>query len=85
MKNVLRILALVALIGGLAIWLATGAKAGWTQTIVQVKTLDPVTGIEGIDYQSRFVAGLDFLVAAFVGSGILAAASLFFRKQPNPT
>lgn len=83
MKNALRLLALVALVGAVATWLVTGANRGWTKTSVQVRTLDPVTGIEGIDYHKRFVAGLDFLGAAFVGSGILAAASLLFRNKPN--
>jgi len=47
-------------------------------------TLDPVTGIEGITYQQKFLPGVDFLGAAFGSAALLAAASFFFRK-PNKT
>jgi len=75
-KTVLRriALALVLLAGGW--WLAAGAHRGWTQTLVPVKTLDEVTGIEGITYQRRFVPGVDFLAAAVLGAGALAGAAV---------
>ena len=46
-----------------------------------VKTLDPVTGIEGISYEKKFLPGVDFLGAAALGAGVLAGASLFFRNN----
>jgi hypothetical protein len=63
------------------LWLATGANRGWTKTSVPVKTLDEVTGIEGITYQKKFLPGVDFLAVAFAGSVVLAGASLFFRRS----
>lgn len=63
-----------------AVWLATGASRGWTKTEAQVKTLDEVTGIEGISYRKQFQPGVDFLGAAFGGAALLTGASFFFRK-----
>ena len=80
MKRFLRSLALFVVLAAAATWLATGANRGWTKTSVPLKTLDEVTGIEGITYQARFLPGVDFLGAAFGGAGLLAGASLFFRK-----
>jgi hypothetical protein len=80
MKKNLRILAVLVLLTAGVTWLATGATIGWTKTSVAVKTLDPVTGIEGISYQKKFIAGVDFLGAAALGAGLLAGASFFFRK-----
>ena len=80
MKKTLRILAVLVLLAAGATWLATGANRGWTKTSVAVKTLDPVTEIEGITYQKKFLPGVDFLGAAFGGAAVLAGASLFFRK-----
>ena len=80
MKKALRILAVLVLLTAGVAWLATGAHRGWTKTSVAVKTLDPVTGIEGISYQKKFIAGVDFLGVAFGGAALLAGASLFFRK-----
>ena len=87
MKRILQVLAVLVLLAAGATWLATGATIGWTKTSVAVKTLDPVTEIEGITYQKKFLPGVDFLGAAFGGAALLAGASLFFRKpktnQPN--
>jgi hypothetical protein len=86
MKKILRLMALLILLAAAATWLAAGANRGWTKTSVPVKTLDAVTGIEGITYEKKFLPGVDFLGAALAGAGLLAGASLFFRptktKQP---
>ena len=76
-------LALVVALGGVVTWAATGANRAWTKTEVQIKTLDEVTGIEGITYQKKLQPGVDFLGAAFGGAALLAGASLFFRKSNN--
>jgi hypothetical protein len=80
MKKTLQLLAVLVLLAAGATWLATGANRGWTKTSVVVKTLDPVTGIDGISYEKKFLPGVDFLGAAFGGAVLLAGASLFFRK-----
>ena len=85
MKKILRRLALLGLVGASITWLATGANRGWTKTSEPVKTMDEVTGIEGITYQKRFAPGLDFLGAALLGAGILTGVSFLFRKKPNQT
>ena len=87
MKKTLQLLALLVALAATITWVATGANRGWTKTSVQVKTLDEVTGIEGITYQKKFLPGVDFLGAAFGGAAVLAVTSFFFRKpkQNNPT
>ena len=62
-------------------WAASGANRGWTKTSVPKKTLDEVTGIEGVTYEKRFVPGVDFLGAAVLGAGILAGVSFLFRHN----
>ncbi|HWI55612.1 MAG TPA: hypothetical protein VNZ22_00195 [Bacillota bacterium] len=81
MKRLLLILALVLAVAAAAAWAALGANRGWTRTSVAVKTVDAVTGLEGIEYRKQFVPGLDFLGGALLGAGLLAAASLFFHNQ----
>jgi len=84
MKRALQLLALTVALAAGAWWLAAGARAGWTQTSVPVKTIDDVTGLEGIAYQKKFVPGIDFLGAALLGAGALAGASLMFRGDAQP-
>lgn len=81
MKKILQILAVAVALAAVATWLATGANRGWTKTSVEVKTLDPVTGIEGITYQPKFLPGVDFLGAALIVAGALAGTSVFFRSK----
>ena len=85
MKKILRRLALLIFVGALLTWLATGANRGWTKTSEPVKTMDEVTGIEGITYQKRFAPGLDFLGAGLLGAGVLTGVSFLFRKNNNKT
>jgi hypothetical protein len=81
MKKILQALALLIALAAAILWLATGANRGWTKTSVPVKTLDAVTGIEGVTYQAKFLPGVDFLGTAFGGAALLAGASFLFRKQ----
>ena len=85
MKRTLQILALAVVVATGVLWVATGANKGWTKTSVEVKTVDEVTGLEGRDYQKRFVPGVDFVGAALLGAGLLAGASLLFRNKPIST
>ena len=80
MRRALRLLAALVILAAVITWAATGANRGWTKTSVPVKTLDQVTGIEGITYQPKFLPGVDFLGAAFGGAVLLAGASFIFRK-----
>ncbi|MGA2663106.1 MAG: hypothetical protein ABSH34_36980 [Verrucomicrobiota bacterium] len=81
MKRTLRILALVVAVAAVSVWLATGANRGWTRTSAPVKTVDRVTGIEGIEYRKQFVPGVDFLTGSLMGAAFLGGASLLFRDK----
>lgn len=85
MKRILRLLAILILLAALAVWAATGANRGWTKTSVPVKTLDEVTGIEGVSYKSKFVPGADFLAAAVLSAIFLAGVSILFRDKRTGT
>ena len=83
MKKALRISALLVILVAAAFWMIAGADRGWTKTTVPVKKLDEVTGIEGIEYQKRFVPGLDFLGAAALAAAVLVGCSIVVRGKPN--
>lgn len=81
MKKALQLSALVLVLAAAGIWFVKGAHRGFTKTSVEVKTVDEVTGIEGIEHKKEFVPGLDFLAAAAVGAGVLAGVSFFVGKK----
>jgi len=85
LRKLFRILAVLLAVAGLAAWLAAGANRGWTKNRVEKRTVDEVTGIEGITYEDRFVPGVDLLAGTLVGAGVLAGVSLLFRKKDKVT
>jgi len=85
MKKTLNILALAVVLAAGVTWAATGANRAWTKTSVKVETLDPVTGIEGITYQDKFLPGVDFLGAAAALAAALAGSSLLIRGKNKTT
>ena len=80
MRKLLRILAALALVGGVGFWLVAGANTGWTKNRVPKKFVDDVTGIEAVTYEDKFVPGIDFLGGCAVGAVALAGLSFLFRK-----
>ena len=84
MKTTLRVLALLVAVGAIGFWVAGGANRGWSRTSEAVRTVDEVTGIEGIEYRQRFVPGLEILGGALLGAGLLAAASFLIKNQRQP-
>jgi hypothetical protein len=80
-KSALRLLALAILLAALGYWLALGANRGWTKTSVPIKTLDDVTGIQGVTYQKKFVPGVDFLAVAVATAIVCAGSSFLFRTK----
>lgn len=83
MKRNLRIAAFVLLLAALAFWAASGANRGWTKNQVQIKTTDEVTGLESIQWQDKFVPGMDFLALSLAACGLLAGASFLIRNTKN--
>jgi len=83
MKRTFRIIAAVLVVGAIAFWVAAGANRGWTKTRVPKKVVDEVTGLEGIQWQDKFVPGVDFLGAALLGAGFLAGVSFFVPAKPK--
>lgn len=83
MRRILRIIALLVVVGTLGIWVATGAHRGWTKTSVTVVEVEPVTGIENPVQKKQFVMGVELLAAGLGLAAAFAAVSLFFKDKPN--
>ena len=81
MKRYLRTIAAMLMAGAVVFWAAAGANRGWTKTRIPIKTVDAVTGLEGIQWQEKFVPGVDFLGAAALGAGVLAGITLFVPRK----
>lgn len=83
MKTTFRTLALIVALVVIAVWLATGSNRGWSKTSREIKTLDDITGIEGITHEKAFLPGVDFLGAGLAGAAVLAGASFFVRSKSH--
>ncbi len=79
----LRLAAAAIALAALMIWVATGANLGWSKDQIALKKTDEVTGIEYIEYQKKYVPGIEFLGIGLAAAGAIAAASFFIRKQTS--
>jgi len=82
-QKILRIVALVAALLVIGVWLATGAHRGWTKTSVTVVEIEPVTGLENPVQKKQFVMGVELLGAGLAAAVALAGLSLFFKPKSN--
>lgn len=67
------------------VWAAKGYHRGWTRHQTPVKQIDPITELEFVTYEKRFVPGLDYLGAGvLVGAALFGATFLGRRSQTPP-
>ncbi len=77
----LRSVSAAAFIAVLALWLATGAHRGWTQTSKVVVQHDEITGIDYPVREKTFVAGVEILAAGVGLAATLAGASIVADRR----
>ena len=82
-RLVLRISALVLILVSTVFWISTGSHTGFSKDRVEIPQVDPITQIEYVDYEERYVMGVEFLALAF-GLGVTSfGLSFAFRRKPN--
>ncbi|MBK8478085.1 MAG: hypothetical protein IPL39_17810 [Opitutaceae bacterium] len=84
MRCALRIIALVLVLASLLWWSAAGARIGWWQTHVGVERTDEITGLSVVEWQERFVPGVETpALGLLLGGALLGFSPLFRRKLPT--
>ena len=84
MRCALRLLALLLLLVPVFWWSVAGARIGWWQTRVGVERTDEITGLSVIEWQERFVPGVETpVLGLLVGGALFAGTFLFRRKLPS--
>ena len=81
---VLRVLAAALAVGGVGVWLATGAHRGWTRTSEVEIRRDEITGIDYPVRREKFTAGIEIPVAALVGAAALSVIARVLRPRERP-
>ncbi len=80
-RLILRILALVLILASTAFWISTGSHTGFSKDRVEIPQVDPITQIEYVDYEERFVLGVEYLaLACGIGVTIFGLSFAFRRK-----
>lgn len=81
-RHGLQILAIVAVLASFGFWFKTGAHTGFSKNRVEIQKVDPITQIEYVDYEDRFVMGVEYLAAGCVfGIGLFSLSFFFARKN----
>lgn len=80
---IFRATAAMLLAGVVIWWAAAGAHGGWSMNRVPINMTDEITGIEYVEYEDRFVPGLEVLVGGAGTAVLLFAFSFLFRKPQS--
>ena len=64
-------------------WAAKGYHRGWTQNQVPIKQIDPITELEFVTYEKRFVPGVDYLAGGILFGVLLFGATFIGRRSQN--
>ncbi len=65
-------------------WAAKGYHQGWTQNRVPVTQVDPITEIEFVTYEERFVPGLDYLAGGILFGALVFGATFIPARGRKP-
>lgn len=77
----LRVLAALILGGCLTYWFSQGAHRGWNIDKVPVNKTDEITGIAYVEYEERFVPGVEFVASGTGLAAVLFGVSFLFRRR----
>ena len=84
MRCFIRLPALLLVLATVLWWSSAGARIGWWQTRVGVERTDEITGLSVIEWQERFVPGIETpALGLIVGGAIYVSTFLFRRKLPT--
>lgn len=76
-------LALFLIVGATAFWISTGSHKGFSKNRVEIEKIDPITQIEYVDYEERFIMGVEYLALA-CGLGLFSfGLSFAFGRRPK--
>jgi hypothetical protein len=81
LHRALQISGVVLALGSSIFWLSTGAHTGFTKHRVEIEKVDPITMIEYVDYEERFVMGVEYLSGGLVLGFALIALSIFLKRK----
>ncbi|MFT3830261.1 MAG: hypothetical protein QM691_11220 [Opitutaceae bacterium] len=83
MTRLLRLLSVLVIAVALLWWAAAGARFGWWQTRVGVERADEFTGLTVVEWQERFVPGVETPIAGLLLGGAFFAGSFLFRRKAS--
>ncbi|MEM7790264.1 MAG: hypothetical protein AAF546_02580 [Verrucomicrobiota bacterium] len=79
---IFRVVGLAVLVATIAFWLKTGAHTGFSKNRVEIPMVDPITQIEYIEYEDRFIMGLEYLAGGTsAGVVLFGMGYLLGRKR----
>lgn len=84
MRCAIRLSSLLLLLASVIWWFAAGARVGWWQTHVGVERTDAITGLSVIEWQERFVPGVETPALGLLVGGAFFASTLLFRRTLSP-
>tara|TARA_R110002050_G_scaffold122120_1_gene240650 strand:+ start:529 stop:795 length:267 start_codon:yes stop_codon:yes gene_type:complete len=80
-RTIIRFSALILMVATLGWWMAAGAHRGWSMNRVPQTMTDEFTGLDYVEYQDRFVPGIDILGGGIALAALALTVSFFIRPK----
>ena len=78
---IIRVLALILIFVSTLFWISTGSHTGFSKDRIEIPQVDPITQIEYVDYEERFVFGVEYLALVY-GLGVMSFGLTYaFRRK----
>lgn len=81
LSRLLRMSALAVIAAGFGVWLATGARVGWTQTSIVTMQHDQLTGIDYPVRAAAFRPGVEIPLLATATAAMLGGIAWAARRR----
>ena len=80
-RLIIRVLALILIFVSTLFWISTGSHTGFSKDRIEIPQVDPITQIEYVDYEERFVFGVEYLALVY-GLGVMSFGLTYaFRRK----
>ncbi len=77
------IAATILTLTSLGIWISTGSHSGWSKNRIEIPKVDPITEIEYVEYEERFIMGVEYLGLGLTSALVLAGVGIFILRRPQ--
>lgn len=81
LRRAFRVFGVLVVLVTVSFWLSTGAHTGFSKDRVEIPMVDAITQIEYVEYEDRFIMGVEYLALGVAVGVVSFGLSLAFGRK----